>query len=107
MSNNLASADPPSRPYYVATYQGRAVAIKRDANYENTIKLLQKSIPKLRSADIRDIFISTTIPGYGDTLVQISEDIWPDFVDQVKDVEVTLEGSGDEVNAEAESPNNR
>ncbi|KAG9120274.1 hypothetical protein FRC07_004304 [Ceratobasidium sp. 392] len=107
MSNNLTSAEPSSRPYCVATYQGRAVAIKRDANYENTIKLLQKSIPKLRSADIRDIFISTTIPEYDDTLVQISEDIWPDFVDQVKDVEVTLEGSENEVIAGVESLDTR
>ncbi|KAG8705826.1 hypothetical protein FRC09_002741 [Ceratobasidium sp. 395] len=93
MSNNFNHQDAPSTPYYVAKYQGRAVGIKRDENYEATIKLLQKSILKLRSADIQDIFISTTLPEYGDALVQISEDIWPDFVGRVKDVEVTLEGS--------------
>ncbi|KAG8767527.1 hypothetical protein FRC12_006196 [Ceratobasidium sp. 428] len=94
MSNNFNHQDAPSTPYYVAKYQGRAVAIKRDENYQvATIKLLQKSIPKLRSADAQDIFLSTTLPEYGDALVQISEDIWPDFVGRVKDVEVTLEGS--------------
>ncbi|KAG8739558.1 hypothetical protein FRC10_005447 [Ceratobasidium sp. 414] len=95
MSNNLASADPSSLPYYVATYKGRSVAIKRDTKYETTIKLVQKSIPKLRTADIQDIFISTTLSDYGGALVQLSEEIWPDVVSHVKTVEITLEGDDD------------
>ncbi|KAG8739557.1 hypothetical protein FRC10_005446 [Ceratobasidium sp. 414] len=95
MSNNLASADPSTLPYYVATYKGRSVAIKRDANYETTIKLVQKSIAKLRGADAQDIIISTTLSDYGGALVQISEEIWPDVVSHMKTVEITLEGDDD------------
>ncbi|KAG8739556.1 hypothetical protein FRC10_005445 [Ceratobasidium sp. 414] len=95
MSNNLASADPSILPYYVATYKGRSVAIKRDAKYETTINLVQKSIPKLRTADIQDIFISTTLSDYGGALVQLSEEIWPDVVSYVRTVEITLEGDDD------------
>ncbi|KAG8739555.1 hypothetical protein FRC10_005444 [Ceratobasidium sp. 414] len=107
MSNNLTSADPSILPYYVATYKDRSVAIKRDANYEvsrsngttdtsnTTIKLVQKSIAKLRGANAQDILISTTLSDYGGALVQISEEIWPDVVSHVKTVEVALEGDDD------------
>ncbi|KAG8736158.1 hypothetical protein FRC10_009642 [Ceratobasidium sp. 414] len=91
MANNQAHPDSSNLPYYVATYKGRSVAIKRDADYQNTIKLVQKSIPKLRPADTQDIFMSTTLVNYGDALVQISEEIWPDVVGDVKSVEITLE----------------
>ncbi|KAG9080129.1 hypothetical protein FRC06_007049, partial [Ceratobasidium sp. 370] len=91
MSNNQTHSDTSNLPYYVATYKGRSVAIKRDADYQTTIKLVQKSIPKLRPADSQDIFLSTTLVDYGDALVQISEEIWPDIVGDVKSVEITLE----------------
>ncbi|KAG9122326.1 hypothetical protein FRC07_001361 [Ceratobasidium sp. 392] len=96
MSNNLASTDKSDLPYYVATFKGRFVAIKRDVDYQNTIKLVQKSIPKLRAADSRDIFISTSLSDYSDAMVQISEEIWPDIVSSVKTVEIALEGDDDE-----------
>ncbi|KAG8767528.1 hypothetical protein FRC12_006197 [Ceratobasidium sp. 428] len=95
MSNNFNHPDTISPSYYVAKYQGRAVAIKRNESYEATITLLQKLIPKLRSVNTQDIFISTTLPGYGDTLVQIGEDMWPELVGQVKDVEITMEDPDD------------
>ncbi|KAG8796267.1 hypothetical protein FRC12_001372 [Ceratobasidium sp. 428] len=91
MSNNLLHPDVSNLPYYVATYKGRSVAIKRDPDYQNTIKLVQKSIPKLRSIDGRDVFLNTALENYGGALVQISEEIWPDVVDQVKMVEVSLD----------------
>ncbi|KAG8753434.1 hypothetical protein FRC12_011546 [Ceratobasidium sp. 428] len=91
MSNNLIHPEALVTPYFVAKYQGRAVAIKRNESYEATIQHLQKSIPKLRSTDIQDIFMATTLPDYGDALIQISEDMWPGFVGWVKEVEVTME----------------
>ncbi|KAG8712344.1 hypothetical protein FRC08_014722 [Ceratobasidium sp. 394] len=91
MSNNLANLNAAARPYYIATYKGRQAAIKRDADYQTTIKLVQKSIPNLRSAKVQDIFISTTLADYGDGLTLISEEIWPEVVGHVKNVEVTLE----------------
>ncbi|KAG8767530.1 hypothetical protein FRC12_006199 [Ceratobasidium sp. 428] len=91
MSNNFTHSDAPAAPYYVAKYEDWVVAIKRDESYEVTLRLIQKSIPKLRSADIQNIFISTTLPEYGHALVQIGENIWPDLVERVKDVEITLE----------------
>ncbi|KAG9081376.1 hypothetical protein FS749_007708 [Ceratobasidium sp. UAMH 11750] len=91
MSNNQTHPDISNLPYYVATYKSRSVAIKRDPDYQTTIKLVQKSIPKLRSANAQDIFISTTLTDYGDALVQVSEEIWPDIVGDVKTVEITLE----------------
>ncbi|KAG8702538.1 hypothetical protein FRC09_004680 [Ceratobasidium sp. 395] len=97
MSNNLLHPDTSNLPYYVASYKGRSVAIKRDPDYQNTIKLVQKSIPKLRSIDARDVFLSTALENYGGALVQISEEIWPDIVDQVKVVEVVLEGDDEQV----------
>ncbi|QRV96108.1 ubiquitin family protein [Ceratobasidium sp. AG-Ba] len=99
MSNN---ANPPASanlPYYVAKYKGRTVAIKRDSDYQTTIKLMQKSIAKLRSADPQDIIISTALADYGDAVVQISEEIWPDVVDDVKVVEVSLEEATDSKSA--------
>ncbi|KAG8723977.1 hypothetical protein FRC09_000874 [Ceratobasidium sp. 395] len=110
MSNNLTRPDAPAAPYYVAKYENRVVAIKRDESYEvfeqahgdqqqvtrffhlqATIRLIQKSIPHLRSANIQDIFLLTTLPEYGDALVQIGENIWPDLIERVKSVEVRLE----------------
>ncbi|KAG8716391.1 hypothetical protein FRC08_009524 [Ceratobasidium sp. 394] len=91
MSNNQTHPDASNLPYYVATYKSRSVAIKRDPDYQTTIKLVQKSIPKLRPANVEDIFISTTLANYGDALVQVSEEIWPDIVGDVKTVEITLE----------------
>ncbi|KAG8742300.1 hypothetical protein FRC12_015398, partial [Ceratobasidium sp. 428] len=101
-------------PYYVATYNGRTVAIKRDPSYDvpptfdcfffctnkvsslqNTIKIIQKTIHKLRSVDPCDICLSTTLPEYGDTLVQITEEMWPDVVGLIKNVGVTLEELSD------------
>ncbi|KAG8749553.1 hypothetical protein FRC12_013365 [Ceratobasidium sp. 428] len=62
---------------------------------KNTIKLVQKSIPKLRSTDLQDIFLFTILEHYGGALVQISEEMWPDIVDYVKTVEVNLESDDD------------
>ncbi|KAG8736499.1 hypothetical protein FRC10_009233 [Ceratobasidium sp. 414] len=90
MSNNLTNPDA-NRPYYVATYNGQRAAIKRDEDYQATIKLVQKSIPSLRSASVKDMLIMTTLPDYGDGLILIGEEIWPEVVSIVKDVEVTLE----------------
>jgi hypothetical protein len=44
----------------------------------------------LRSAEIQDIFISTTLTEYSDALVQISEETWENIVDRVKEIEVIL-----------------
>ncbi|KAG9118448.1 hypothetical protein FRC07_007043, partial [Ceratobasidium sp. 392] len=96
MPDDLAGPHTPSPPYFVATYKGRAAAIKRDSSYENTIKTIQKTIHKLRSADHESICVSTTLPEYGDTLVQISEEMWPEVVGLIKAVEVTLEESSDD-----------
>ncbi|KAG8731074.1 hypothetical protein FRC12_019908 [Ceratobasidium sp. 428] len=96
MSDSPIVPNSPSYPpYYVATYKGRTVAIKRDASYETTIKIIQRTIHKLRSTSPHDICLSTTLPEYGDTLVQISEEMWPDIVGLVKSVEVTLEDMSD------------
>ncbi|KAG8702172.1 hypothetical protein FRC09_004916 [Ceratobasidium sp. 395] len=96
MSDSPIVPNSPSYPpYYVATYKGRTVAIKRDASYETTIKIIQRTIHKLRSTSPHDICLSTTLPEYGDTLVQISEEMWPDVVGLVKSVEVTLEEMSD------------
>ncbi|KAG8739554.1 hypothetical protein FRC10_005443, partial [Ceratobasidium sp. 414] len=72
MSNNQVHLEATALPYFVARYEGRAVAMKRDASYQN-------------------IFISTTLTDYGDTTVQISEGIWPDLVHQLKTVEITVD----------------
>ncbi|KAG8700405.1 hypothetical protein FRC09_005972, partial [Ceratobasidium sp. 395] len=90
MSNDLNS-NAPILPYFVAIFEGRAVTIKRDANYDATIKHIQKSIPKLQSAEIQKISIATKLPKFGDILVQISEETWPDLVDQVEIAEIALE----------------
>jgi hypothetical protein len=58
---------------------------------QTTIKLVQKSIPSLRSFEMQNIFISTTLAEYDGLLVQISEETWPDVVGRVKEIEVTLE----------------
>ncbi|KAG8695887.1 hypothetical protein FRC08_007501 [Ceratobasidium sp. 394] len=91
MSDTLTSTDTPKPSYYVATYKDRSAVIKRDADYQTTIKLVQKSIPNLRSANVQDIFISAALVDCGDGLLLISEEIWPEVVDNVKAIEVTLE----------------
>ncbi|KAG8717799.1 hypothetical protein FRC08_006632 [Ceratobasidium sp. 394] len=91
MSNNQTSSKAPSLPYFVATFEGCAVTIKRDADYKTTMKYLKKSISKLRTANYQHISISTTLPEYSDTLVRISEETWPDLVDYVKTAEITLD----------------
>ncbi|KAG9120686.1 hypothetical protein FRC07_003720 [Ceratobasidium sp. 392] len=83
MSNNQTHTSKPTLPYYVAMYKSHAVTINRDADYEATIKLVQSSITKLRSVNARDIFISTILSDYGDLLVQLSKEIWPDVVEQL------------------------
>ncbi|KAG9124009.1 hypothetical protein FRC07_013205 [Ceratobasidium sp. 392] len=87
MSNNRLHPDTSDPPYYVATYKTRSVAIKRDSDYQSTIRLVQKSIPKLRSADAKDIFLFTMLEDYGGALVQISEEIWPDVISRVKTID--------------------
>jgi hypothetical protein len=59
------------------------------------MKLVQKSIPQLRSAKIEDIFISATLAEYEDLVLQITEETWPDVVNQIKAVEVTLDEPAD------------
>ncbi|KAG8721889.1 hypothetical protein FRC08_009146 [Ceratobasidium sp. 394] len=106
MSNNQTHPGTSNLPYYVATYKSRSVAIKRDPDYQTTIQLVQKSIPKLHPANVQDIFISTTLTNYGDALVQVSEEIWPDIVGDVKTVEITLESddhAASDVNTETEN----
>ncbi|KAG8728653.1 hypothetical protein FRC10_004728 [Ceratobasidium sp. 414] len=95
MSNNIANPDAPNLPYYVATFQGRSVAIKRDPDYQNTIKIVQKSIARLRGVDAQDILISTALADYGGAVVQICEEIWPDVVGDIRTVEITLDDPTD------------
>ncbi|KAF8594943.1 hypothetical protein BDV93DRAFT_528990 [Ceratobasidium sp. AG-I] len=59
--NNKGSHNNPLS-FYVASYDGRNVAIKRDADYQNTINLIKKSYSTLRSAKPQNIHISTTLP---------------------------------------------
>ncbi|KAG9123097.1 hypothetical protein FRC07_000233 [Ceratobasidium sp. 392] len=84
MPDDSAGPHTPSPPYFVAAYKGRTAAIKRDSSYE------------LRSADPQSICVSTTLPEYGDTLVQIGEEMWPDVVGLIKTAEVTLEELSDD-----------
>ncbi|KAG8717800.1 hypothetical protein FRC08_006633 [Ceratobasidium sp. 394] len=91
MSNNHAPPGPPVLPYFVAKLEGRAVTIKRDANYKTTMNYVRKSIPKLRLADTQNLSIFTTLTDYGGMLVQISEETWPDIVDCVKIAEISLD----------------
>ncbi|KAG8794384.1 hypothetical protein FRC12_024711 [Ceratobasidium sp. 428] len=78
-------------PYFVATFEDYAVTIKRDTEYNTVIRYIQKSIPKLRSVDAQNIRISTTLAEYGDTLIRISEETWPDLVDYVKNTKIVLD----------------
>lgn len=112
MSNNLTRVDPPPGaplPYFVATFDGQKVTVKRDALHEvrtwtlqyadqyqpsskqNTIISLQRSFAALRTANLLDIHIHAKLEKYGDSLVQISEETWPDLVSGLKDVYVTLD----------------
>ncbi|KAG9079583.1 hypothetical protein FRC06_007640, partial [Ceratobasidium sp. 370] len=61
------------------------------SNNQATIQAIQGSIPKLRLVDIPNIFVSTILADYDDTLVQISEGIWPDLVDHLKTIEITAD----------------
>ncbi|KAG9075688.1 hypothetical protein FRC06_009950, partial [Ceratobasidium sp. 370] len=63
----------------------------KSLHLQTTIKLVQKSIPNLRSANLQDIFISTTFADNDDRLVLVSEEIWPEVSGHVKNIEVTLE----------------
>ncbi|QRV96096.1 ubiquitin family protein [Ceratobasidium sp. AG-Ba] len=81
MSNNVNSPGPAPLPYYLASFKGRIA----------TIKLIQKSILALGSLEPQNIIISTSFPDYGDVLAQVSEEIWPDIVGDVKTIEITLE----------------
>ncbi|KAG8762343.1 hypothetical protein FRC12_009093 [Ceratobasidium sp. 428] len=90
MSGSSTHTDKPTSPYYVAIYKGHSVAIRRDADYEATIKLVQNAIPKLRTVDPHDVFISTILPDYGDLSVQISKDIWSDVVEHIKNADIKL-----------------
>ncbi|KAG8794033.1 hypothetical protein FRC12_000745 [Ceratobasidium sp. 428] len=78
-------------PYFVATFEDYAVTIKRDTEYNTVIKYIQKSIPTLRSVNAQNIRISTTLAEYGDTLIRISEETWPDLVDSVKNAKIILD----------------
>ncbi|QRW10426.1 polyubiquitin-C [Ceratobasidium sp. AG-Ba] len=91
MSNNSNNPDASPMPYYVARYQGRAVTIKRDPDYQATIKLMQSSIVKLRSLDPQNIIILTRLAEYGDALVQVSKETWADVLSSVKLVEIMNE----------------
>ncbi|QRV81669.1 hypothetical protein RhiJN_09684 [Ceratobasidium sp. AG-Ba] len=95
MSNNVNSPAPTALPYYLARYRGRIVALERDSDYQGTIKRIQKSIAKLRSADTQDVIIFTTFADYDNVLAQVSEDIWPKISDSVKTIEIALEGDTD------------
>ncbi|KAG8794034.1 hypothetical protein FRC12_000746 [Ceratobasidium sp. 428] len=90
MSNNQTHSTA-VLPYFVATFESCTVAIKRDAEYNAVIKYIQKSISKLRLADAQNIYISITLPEYGDTFIRISEETWPDLMDHVKSAQIILD----------------
>ncbi|KAG9121642.1 hypothetical protein FRC07_002331 [Ceratobasidium sp. 392] len=87
--NSSSSSNP---TYLIMKYRDRSVAIKRDPDYQNTIRLVQNSISRLRPSDARNIILFTTLPGCEGALVQISESVWPDIISEVKFVEITLDG---------------
>ncbi|KAG8780302.1 hypothetical protein FRC12_023219 [Ceratobasidium sp. 428] len=91
MLNDMTNIDQPSLPYYIAKYQGRLIAIKRDADYQTTVKLIQKTIAKLRSADAQDVIIATKLSDCDGELVEISEEVWPEVVHGISTVELHLE----------------
>ncbi|KAG8765862.1 hypothetical protein FRC12_007238 [Ceratobasidium sp. 428] len=91
MPNDMTNIDQSSLPYYIAKYQGRLIAIKRDADYQTTVKLIQKTIAKLRSANAQDVIIATKLSDCDGELVEISEEVWPEVVHGISTVELRLE----------------
>ncbi|QRV96100.1 ubiquitin family protein [Ceratobasidium sp. AG-Ba] len=92
MLNNSGCADQSRLPYFLVNYQGRSVAIKRDADYQAS-GLIHNTDPfALRSSDPQDVTLSTLFSDYGDIEAQVSEEIWSDVVGDVKTIEITLEG---------------
>ncbi|QRV81667.1 ubiquitin family protein [Ceratobasidium sp. AG-Ba] len=92
MSNNSNGAAQKSLPYFLANYQGRSVAIKRDADYQAGGLTHNTDPSALRIADPQDVTLSTLFSDYGDIEAQISEEIWSDVVSDVKTIEIALEG---------------
>ncbi|QRV96101.1 ubiquitin family protein [Ceratobasidium sp. AG-Ba] len=95
MSNSADNAEAAYLPYYVARYKGRTVVIKRDPDYQATIQLIQDSKLSIPPTESHKIVLSASFAFYGNIRAQVSEEMWPDVVKDVKTLEVTLEGNYD------------
>ncbi|KAG8709246.1 hypothetical protein FRC08_018449 [Ceratobasidium sp. 394] len=86
----------------VVKYEGRMVAVRMTPNYEAMIKSVKEPFPSLQSLNDENIHLSASLPGFGKDWVEISRDLWPDMVSQLKTVRISVQGPEGELDSSSD-----
>ncbi|KAG9119741.1 hypothetical protein FRC07_005081 [Ceratobasidium sp. 392] len=92
-------------PFFGATYKKRTIAIRRDPDYDATIRAIKKAFPSLAKTPASHIIVSAVFSEYDSVSMEIGQDLWADALPRLKVVEISIsEELSEGGNAQLESP---
>ncbi|KAG9080402.1 hypothetical protein FRC06_006633 [Ceratobasidium sp. 370] len=78
-------------PFFGATHKKRTIAIRRNADYDATIRSIQKAFSALAKTPASRIIISAVFSEYGSVSIEIGRDLWLDVLPRLKIVEISVD----------------
>ncbi|KAG8735264.1 hypothetical protein FRC12_018155 [Ceratobasidium sp. 428] len=80
-------------PHFIGVeYEGRKVAVRGSANYDVTVSSVKKAFKALRSVEADRISLTAFLEDLGG-IYEISEELWPTILPDLKQVVVVLDSS--------------
>ncbi|KAG8706744.1 hypothetical protein FRC09_002243 [Ceratobasidium sp. 395] len=77
-------------PFFGVIYKKRTIAIRRDPDYNATIRSITKAFPALAKTPASCIIISAEFSEYGGVSMEIGRDLWIDVLPKLTIVEVSI-----------------
>ncbi|KAG8704332.1 hypothetical protein FRC09_003614 [Ceratobasidium sp. 395] len=92
-------------PFFGVTYKKRTIAIRRDPDYNATIRSITKAFPALAKTPASRLIISASFSEYDGISMEIGRDLWMDVLPRLKVVGISIvEELAEEENEEQREP---
>ncbi|VDB94115.1 unnamed protein product [Peniophora sp. CBMAI 1063] len=81
--------EPHTKTPLMLRHNSRKILVPRLANYEAMVKISKNKIRALRYVAVEHLTLtSTTVPGFEGEKAEISKELWPEVVDQLRTFDV-------------------
>ncbi|KAF8597617.1 hypothetical protein BDV93DRAFT_527291 [Ceratobasidium sp. AG-I] len=97
----LDTSEPGNRsgnlPFFATRFRGRAVAIRRNPDFDATVSSILHAFPALEKISPDSLVILARFDDFGDLDVQITRDLWEDVLPRLRIVDVSIRDEEAEV----------